>query len=124
MDDTMQIAIVDDDLGMRRALEDLVLSIGYRPRCFASPADFLSAPGRSGFGCIILDIKMPGMSGLDLQRVLNGEAQPPPIIFLSSYADETVRRQAASHGATCVLTKPVDDGSLIACIESAVTKPH
>src|SRR4051794_1778408 len=85
------IAVIDDDPAIREALEDLIVSLGYRPLLFASAEDFLAFPGRSAVGCMVVDIRMGGMTGLDLQARLNAQGKPSPMIFMTSYTDEATR---------------------------------
>nr|WP_256461718.1 response regulator [Acuticoccus sp. I52.16.1] len=114
------VAIVDDDPSMRDALEDLVGSLGYRALKFGSADDYLASPDRSGVRCMILDVQMPGMNGLDLQTHLVEARTAPPIIFVTSYGDDTVRRRAIRGGALCVLEKPVQETAIIGCLEAAL----
>ncbi|RYE39928.1 MAG: response regulator [Hyphomicrobiales bacterium] len=115
------IAIVDDDQSIREALDDLVLSCGYHSLLFSSAEAFLAVSERSTVDCLLLDVKMPGMSGIELQAVLNGENGPkPPIIFMTSYRDERTRAAAMSGGALAFLGKPVDFGQLVRCLEKAL----
>jgi FixJ family two-component response regulator len=117
------IAIIDDDLDMREAVAGLLESIGYVVESFGSAEAFLSFPRRAQVDCAIIDIRMPGLSGLELQDLLNLKGPKPPIIFLSSQADDATRRRAALGGALGFISKPVDDQLLIACIESALKVP-
>ena len=117
------IAIIDDDLDMREAVTGLLASIGYVVESFASAEDFLSFPRRAQVDCAIVDIRMPGLSGLELQDALTLQGLEPPIIFLSSQADEATRRRAALGGAFGFVGKPVNEQLLIACIEGAL-KPR
>lgn len=106
---------------MREALEDLIGSLDYRAATFASADDFLSSPDRAQVDCLILDVQMPGMNGLDLQTRLVETHSAPPIIFVTSFGDDTVRRRATRSGALCVLEKPVQDRVIIGWIEAALT---
>ena len=105
---------------MREALEDLVGSLGYRARVFGSAEDYLASPDRADVQCVILDVQMPGMNGLALQARLVDENEAPPIIFVTSYGDETVRRHAMRGGAVCVLEKPVRETEIIDCLSHAL----
>lgn len=105
---------------MREALEDLVGSLGYRALMFGSADEYLASPEHSGVRCMILDVQMPGMNGLDLQTHLVEANKAPPIIFVTSYGDETVRRRALRSGAVCVLEKPVQETAIIGCLEAAL----
>jgi FixJ family two-component response regulator len=114
------IAIVDDDQAIREALEDLLVSLGYRALLFASAEDFLDFPGRSGVDCMVVDVRMGGLTGLDLQAVLNARGERSPMIFMTSYTDEATRSKAMAGGARGFLEKPVDAEVLIACLESVL----
>jgi two-component system response regulator FixJ len=118
------IAIIDDDLDMREAVAGLLESIGYVVESFGSAEEFLSFPRRKQVDCAIIDIRMPGRNGLELQDVLTLQGPKPPIIFLSSQADEATRRRAALGGAFGFVGKPADDKLLIACIEVALKMPR
>ncbi len=114
------IAVVDDDDSIREALGDLIRSLGYRCLGFASAEDFLGFADRPSIACMITDIKMPGLTGLELQDRLNAEGHPPPIIFMTSYVDDATKAKAMGGGARCFFGKPVDDDDLIACLHSVV----
>ncbi|MDR6772786.1 response regulator [Azospirillum sp. BE72] len=115
------IAVVDDDEAIREALDDLLRSVGFRCRPFVSAEDFLAHADRADIACIILDVRMPGLSGLDLQERLNADGGGhPPILFMTSYADDSTRVRALGGGARDVLGKPVDGHVLIASLNSAM----
>jgi FixJ family two-component response regulator len=114
------IAIVDDDQAMREALDDMIKSCGYDSRLFVSAEDFLADADRRAIDCMLLDVKMPGLTGLDLQTILNGEATKPPIIFMTSYRDERTRSAAMDGGALAFLGKPVEFDRLIKVLEDAL----
>jgi FixJ family two-component response regulator len=114
------IAIVDDDQAMREALDDMIKSCGYDSRLFVSAEDFLADEDRRAIDCMLLDVKMPGLTGLDLQAILNGEATKPPIIFMTSYRDERTRSAAMDGGALAFLGKPVEFDRLIKVLEDAL----
>lgn len=115
------IAVVDDDEAIREALDDLLRSVGFRCLPFVSAEDFLARADRAGFACVILDVRMPGLSGLELQErlTLDGGGHPP-ILFMTSYADDATRARAMRRGARDVLGKPVDAAILIASLHSAI----
>lgn len=115
------IAIVDDDMAIREALDDLVRSLGYRSVLFACAEEFLAFPHRETVDAMIVDVKMPGLSGIDLQNRLNSEPAKPPLIFMTSFNDVRTRSQAIEGGAHCFLSKPVDDHKLIRCLNSALS---
>jgi len=114
------IAVIDDDAAMRDALQDLIGSLGYRSLEFASAEDFLRFAGRKGVACMIVDVKMPGLSGIELQKRLNKEGVQPPMIFMTSYHDERTRLKAMAGGAHSFLGKPVDVQILIETLNSAL----
>ncbi|KAA0690263.1 response regulator [Neorhizobium sp. P12A] len=114
------VAIVDDDQAIREALDDLVKSLGHESLLFASAEEFLAYEPREAIGCILADVKMQGLSGIELQAKLNEEPHRPPMIFMTSYRDERTRSAAMNGGALAFLGKPVDIGSLIDCLESAI----
>jgi len=117
---TSTIGIVDDDQAIREALDDLVQSCGYQSQLFASAEEFLSFGNRASIDCMLVDVKMPGISGLELQLELNKEPDKPPIIFMTSYSDERTRAAAMSGGAVAVFGKPVNIEELIGCLRRAL----
>ncbi|HZW80939.1 MAG TPA: response regulator [Candidatus Deferrimicrobiaceae bacterium] len=114
------IAIVDDDKWVLKSLERLVKSAGFRVETFISAEEFLEAGKDSTTVCVILDIGLPGMSGLDLQRHLAAENSQVPIIFVSAHDETEMRTQALAGGAIAFLTKPVNDKALLDAVDSAV----
>ncbi len=114
------IAIVDDDMWVLRSLERLVKSAGFKVATFISAEDFLEARQDSTTVCVILDVGLPGMSGLDLQRHLAAENSPVPIIFVSAHDGTETRAQALAAGAIAFLGKPVNDKALLDALDSAV----
>jgi FixJ family two-component response regulator len=115
------IAIIDDDEGMRVSLDGLLRSLGYRTELFDSAEEFLESRSARAADCVISDIHMPGgMSGIDLARCLNDDRLPTPLILMSAFADDNIRRQAADTKIHCLLAKPFDDDILIACLEKAL----
>lgn len=117
---TPTIAIVDDDQAIREALDDLVKSCGYESRLFASAEEFLSYQSRAAIDCMLVDVKMPGLSGIELQAELNRRPDRPPMIFMTSYNDDRTRTAALDGGAVAVLGKPVDIEKLLGCLETAL----
>ncbi|MCM2402666.1 response regulator [Rhizobium sp. S153] len=114
------IAVVDDDLAIREAMDDLIRSFGYECRVFSSAEEFLDFDPRSAIDCMVVDVKMPGLTGIELQAELNRRQSRPPMIFVTSYEDERTRNAALNGGALAVLRKPVDIGALIGCLETAL----
>ncbi|RWY79084.1 response regulator [Rhizobium leguminosarum] len=115
------IAIVDDDRSIREALDDLVLSCGYQSRLFTSAEEFLAADNQQAIDCMLVDVKMPGLTGIELQTVLNKRETPkPPMIFMTSYSDDKTRAAAMNGGAFAFLGKPVNFTQLVRCLEQAL----
>jgi FixJ family two-component response regulator len=116
---TQWIAIVDDDESVRSAIQGLLKSVGLKTRSFASAEEFLRCDQRSEAACLISDIRMPGMSGLELQAELAGEGCRIPIIFITAYGDTRMRMQAMRAGAVEFLGKPFDDETLLDTVRAA-----
>ena len=107
------VAIVDDDDLFRRSVERLVRSAGFRVEAFGSAEDFLERSDPERTACAILDMKLPGMNGLDLQRRLNTRPRPMPVVFVSAHEETAVRASALRAGAVAFLKKPFDDRTLL-----------
>jgi FixJ family two-component response regulator len=116
------VAVVDDDEALCESMVDLMRSIGYRAEPFGSAEDFLMSASRPGFNCIIADVHMPGMSGLDLLRTLHEEGITTPVILITALADKHLDDEAASTGAFCLLRKPFKTKPLLDCIERSFRK--
>ena len=114
------IAIVDDDAAVREALRQLVRSLGYNASTFGSAVEFLNSEQVSNTSCLITDVQMPGLSGLDLQDRLLAQGHHIPIIFLTAYPEENVRIRAMKAGAIGFLSKPCNDDHLLGCIKKAL----
>jgi len=114
------IAIVDDDESVRSALEGLMKAVGLPAQAFASAEEFLSSGEQQHTGCLIADIRMPGMSGLDLQARLNSERCRIPTIFITAHGDTTMRLQAMRAGAVEFLAKPFSDDVLLEHVKAAL----
>jgi FixJ family two-component response regulator len=114
------VMIVDDDASVREALSELILSAGCMPICFASTRELLDADVLDRPGCLILDVRMPGSSGLDLQYQLSQNGNPKPIIFLTGHGDIPMTVQAMKAGAVDFLTKPVRDQTLLDAVMAGV----
>ncbi|AYM07134.1 response regulator transcription factor [Agrobacterium tumefaciens] len=117
------IAVVDDDPAIREAMDDLIMSFGYECRLFVSAEQFLESKQQADIDCIVVDVKMPGLSGIELQSELNRRGSHPPMIFVTSYQDERTRNAALNGGALAFLGKPVNIVSLIGCLESVLARP-
>lgn len=114
------VIIVDDDDAVREGLYELILSAGFQPAAFASTKDLLEASVLDRPGCLILDVRMPGSSGLDLQHHLARNGNPKPIIFLTGHGDIPMTVQAMKAGAIDFLTKPVRDQTLLDAVIAAI----
>jgi FixJ family two-component response regulator len=117
---TKLIAIVDDDDSMRSAIEGLLKSVGLPAQAFASAEEFLKSGQQHKANCLIADIRMPGMSGLELQAHLNTERCRIPTIFITAHGDEKMRMQALRAGAVEFLSKPFDDEALLESVRGAL----
>jgi FixJ family two-component response regulator len=116
------VHIVDDDESIRRSLRGLVESVGLAAATYSSAQDFLTVCRPDTPGCLVLDVQMPGLSGLDLQRQLMGGEGALPIIFLTGRGDIPMSVQAMKAGAVEFLTKPIDASALLRAIDHAVEK--
>jgi FixJ family two-component response regulator len=117
---TRIIAIVDDDESVRFALKGMMKSVGLPAQAFASAEDFLNSGLLRQTACLIADIRMPGMSGLDLQNKLNAEHCRIPTIFITAHGDAKLRLQALRGGAVEFLAKPFDDEVLLENVRAAL----
>ena len=117
---TKMVAVVDDDDSFRAALQRLLRSAGFTVRSFASAEEFLASGQLNEAGCLIADIRMPGMSGLDLQAKLNADRRPIPTIFVTAHGDEKMRLQAMRGGAVKFLAKRFDDAILLESVRTAL----
>ncbi|MDR3096952.1 MAG: response regulator, partial [Paraburkholderia sp.] len=113
------VAIVDDDEAVREGLALLLRTVGLRTRCYADASAFLAAADDAGIACVLLDIRMPGMSGLDLLETL-GERWDFPVIVLTGHGSVDACRRAFKRGALDFLRKPVDDDELIDTVQQAI----
>lgn len=117
---TKIISVVDDDASVRAATEGLVRSLGFAAYGFASAEAFLASPLIDATACLITDVQMPGMSGLELQAELASQGRDIPVIFITAFPEDRLRRQASAGGAIGFLAKPFDGSTMIRCIETAV----
>jgi FixJ family two-component response regulator len=117
------ISIVNDDESVREALEGLIESLGFRVRAFQSALDFLASPDIADTSCMIADVHMPQMSGLELCRRLTDMGRGIPTILITAYPDDAVRDRALADGVVGYLIKPFDDDALVACVHSALRSP-
>ena len=115
------VAIVDDDEALCSSLVDLMRSVGYRAEPFSAAEALLTSPSRPFFDCVIADVRMPGMSGLDLVRKLREEGASVPVIMITALPDRRLHDQATSVGAHCLLGKPIETQTLLDCVERSLS---
>src|SRR2546429_9048324 len=120
MSENPLIAVVDDDASMRGALRNLLRSVGFRAAAFASAEEFLQASQLQDTACAIVDVRMPGMSGLELQQHLATIQYPIPLIFITAHGDAEARARALRAGAVDFLDKPFREEVLLRAIQSAL----
>jgi CheY-like chemotaxis protein len=118
------IAIVDDDESIRVMTATLMRSLGFAARGFASAEQFLQSPELGETSCLISDVQMPGISGLELQSRLASENCRTPIIFITAFPDPRIQERALADGAVCFLTKPFDGQTLIQCVDRALNRSN
>jgi FixJ family two-component response regulator len=116
------IHIIDDDASVRQALKRLIRSMGLRARSYASANDFLSAPPPRDPGCIVVDVRMPGMSGLELQDALGLQEAALPVVFITGHGTIPMSVRAMKSGAVDFLTKPFDDQELLDAVHRALDR--
>lgn len=114
------VYLVDDDPSVRKGLDRLLRSGGYEVEALADAAAYLACPVPGAPACLVLDIRMPGMSGFELQGAITGTSRALPVIFITGHGDEDVRAQALATGAVDVLFKPLDEAVLFEAIERAL----
>jgi len=119
--ETHMISVVDDDDFVRESLRDLIESLGYNVAVFGSAERFLEAECLAETSCLITDLRMPGLSGLDLQDRLTADGHRIPVIFVTAFSDEKFQVRAMRAGALGFLSKPFDESSLISCLETALS---
>jgi FixJ family two-component response regulator len=118
------VFLVDDDASVRRALERLIRVAGFDVESFADAAGYLASAPPTAHACIVLDIRMPAMSGFELQSAIAGTSRALPVVFITGHGDESVRVQALQAGAVDVLFKPIDEEQLVGAIEKALEARH
>jgi len=112
-----RVSVIDDDESVRVASSSLLRSLGWEVSLYPSAESFLDADPLEGLACIITDLNMPGMSGLQLQQRLRELKAGVPIMFITAFASDAARRQALDGGAVCFLSKPVDGTAVADCLE-------
>src|SRR5262249_9858711 len=121
-DATSIVFVVDDDISVRESLELLLRCEGWRPEIFASAQEFLERPRRLVPSCLLLDLSLPGVNGLDLQKRVGAERTDMPIIFITGHGDVPTTVQAMKAGAVEFLTKPLDDKALLTAVRQALER--
>ena len=114
------ISIVDDDESVREGTADLINSIGFKAIAFPHAEAFLQSNNIQGTACLITDVRMPVMGGIELQAILRAQGYSVPFVFITAFPEDAVRAQAMNGGATCFLTKPFDAPTLIQYVEDAL----
>jgi len=122
MPEDLVVSIVDDDVSVRRSTRRLLRSSGFRAEAFASAEEFLNSKSAAETACLILDLRMPGINGLELQRRLTQNGNPVPVIFLSAHASEEDERSALRAGAVQFLRKPISKEALLNAIRDALNR--
>jgi FixJ family two-component response regulator len=117
----LEIAVIDDDDSFRMALVESLSSLGYQADGYSSAEDYIGRVGGKSFSCVVTDIHMPGMSGLDLMQRLSAEGSTTPVVLITARSDSNIEEKAAAAGAVCLLRKPFEMNDLIGCIEDAVS---
>ena len=117
---TAIVSIVDDDESVREATKGLVRSLGYGALTFSSAEEFLASDRVRHTACLITDLHMPGLDGLEMQRRLIEQGLKVPVIFITAYPEEHQRQRALENGAICFIAKPCREEHLIACLERAL----
>jgi FixJ family two-component response regulator len=118
------IAVVDDDSSIRNAMQDLLKAAGYSAAAFGNATAFLDSPLRAQVACLVADIKMPGMTGLDLYEYLEMSGAEIPTIIITAHPGAVTRERACEAGVTCFLIKPFTPDELLECVRKAVAKSH
>jgi FixJ family two-component response regulator len=116
--DPKLISIIDDDESVRRATRSLVRSLGFEAQTFASAEDFLQSALLDATACIVCDVQMPGMSGIDLYDALKGQGRPIAMIFITAFSQELVRERAGD--TACILLKPFEASEFADCLERSI----
>jgi FixJ family two-component response regulator len=120
MSERKTVAVVDDDVSVRRSLERLLRSAGYRVETFAAHWEFLKRSERALPACLILDVTMPGQSGLDLREALLATGRELPVVFITGLGDRRMVERALRTGAVELLSKPFEDAALLYAVERAI----
>jgi FixJ family two-component response regulator len=116
------ISVVDDDASLRRSLRNLLTSVGFRVETFASAEEFLTSAHRQNTGCLVLDLRMAGMNGLELLRYLATSASGTPVVILTAHGTDEARQQCLQAGAVAFLSKPFQADALLDAISTALER--
>jgi FixJ family two-component response regulator len=114
------VSVVEDDRYFRESMRRLMRSLGYSVEAFASAADFLASPRLAETACLVADVHMPGMTGIELYRHLVATGDAIPTILVTGYPDDRVRARVLNDGVVCYLRKPLDESRLIGCLRAAL----
>jgi FixJ family two-component response regulator len=117
------ISIVDDDEDFRASMADLMRALGFTVETFPSAVDFLASPECRHTSCVIADVHMPHLSGIELHSCLEKRGQAIPMILVTAYPDESMKARALCQGVICYLTKPLSEDALLKCVRSALERP-
>jgi FixJ family two-component response regulator len=115
------VSVVEDDQFFRESMSGLMRSLGYRVEAFASAADFFASPRLAETACLIADVNMPGMTGIELYRHLRDAGRAIPTILVTAYPNDVDRIRASTDGVVCYLRKPVNEQQLKECLHAALT---
>jgi FixJ family two-component response regulator len=114
------IAVIDDDASVRVGTENLLSSLGYNVHTFSSAEEFLRSGLSHDISCVIADVRMPGMSGIELLTLLTTQGHHLPFILITAFSEGAIHAEALNAGAICLLTKPFDKATLVRCLEAAL----
>jgi FixJ family two-component response regulator len=120
--DTDIVSVVDDDASLRRSVRNLLTSVGFRVQALGSAEEFLESPHRANTGCLVLDLRMAGMNGLDLLKHLGVIGSPLPVVVLTAHGDDETRQRALQAGAVAFLGKPFRGDALLEAVRGALKR--
>jgi FixJ family two-component response regulator len=116
------VAVVDDDRSIRNAMQDLLKASGYSTCTFGNPTSFLDSPLRASVACLVTDMRMPGMTGLELHEHLAASGAGIPTVIITAHPEELTRERARAAGVTCLLTKPFAPDELLECVRQSIAR--
>jgi two-component system response regulator FixJ len=116
------VSIVDDDASLRRSVRNLLMSVGFEVQAFASAEEFLASPQRTNTGCLVLDLRMTGMDGLELLKYLAATGSRIPVVILTAHGDDEARQRALHAGAVAFLGKPFRGDALLDAVRTALNR--